>query len=173
MNCKLNYIKNKNDYKMLGFQYYDEHNMVSMPLIDKVPIIKAWQNLKETVEPAYCANNTGLLCGEINDFFVIDIEKSGIVDWIKIIKNKPEIHTPFVETCNGGYHIYFKYDPDIKNRIKLKINGKKVDIDILTTGKQVVVPPSVISSKKYKWIISLDETKIKKIPTWLKKIIIE
>lgn len=170
-NSKLNYIKNKNDYKMLGFQYYDEYGLVSIPLIDKVPIIKSWQTLKETIEPVYCTNNTGLLCGEINGFFVLDIEKDGIPDWLELIKNKPEIQTPTVETGNGGYHLYFKYDPDIKNKIKLKINGKKVDMDVLTTGKQVVAPPSVISSKKYKWIISMEDVRIKKIPTWLKKII--
>ncbi len=171
---KLNYIEDKYKNKLLGFQYYDDFGFVSIPLHDKAPIIKNWQNTIETIPPTYTTDNTGILTGQINNITVLDIDlkDDGVAYWNELISKNKKINTPYVQTANGGYHYYFKYDKEIENKNRITINNKKIGFDIINNKRQVVAPPSIINGKKYKWIISLEDTNIKKIPKWLKNLLI-
>lgn len=173
---KINFIADKDDYKYLGFQYYDLFNYITIPLHEKVPFIKDWQKSKHTIHPTYTTDNTGLLTGITNDLFVLDIDvkDDGLKLWNKLIDEKLFIlpKTPITKTGSGGLHIYFKYDDSIPNINKLKINDKIYGWDILSNGKQVVVPPSIINGNKYKWINSFEDCNLKKIPAKLKKFIL-
>jgi len=174
--AKLNFIKNKYGDRLLGFQYYDDYGMISIPLKGKVPIIPNWQNSTETISPVYCDDNTGILCGSINDLLVLDIDvkDDGLEYWNIVSSKHKKINTPIVQTPSGGLHIYFQYDDDIKSTNRVTVSDyrlKKIGWDVISNKRQVVAPPSVLNNVKYKWLISLEESKIKKIPKWLKDIL--
>ncbi len=172
---KINYIKDKKNNYLLPFQYYNLFNLISIPTIGKIPIIKDWPNITKTIPPNDITYNIALLTGKINNIIVIDIDNNdnGITLWNELINKYGNINTPTVNSISG-LHLYFKYDPEIKSSIKLKINNKKYGIDIRSDKNLITVPPSVsnINNKKYKWIISLEDTSIKTIPKWLKKFIL-
>jgi hypothetical protein len=183
MNCKINFLKDKNDNKLLPFQYYNNYNLISIPILtnSKKPIIKEWQNSTKTIHPQYINENIGILTGKVNNITVIDIDvkDNGLVFWKQLllknnIQNFKDLNTPLVKTASGGLHYYFKYNKDLPNINKFKINNNnnKIGIDIINDKKQVIAPPSIIDNKKYKWIINLDY-KIQKIPKWLKEFILK
>jgi hypothetical protein len=95
-----------------------------------VKLPKNWTKLKNSVyngEPNYA-----ILTGETNGVVVVDIDKKseafeGLV-WFNT--HFGDIHaqdTLVTKTINGGYHVFFKYDP----RIKTKLNKSNLHIDIL------------------------------------------
>jgi len=95
-----------------------------------VKLPKNWTKLTNSVyngEPNYA-----ILTGETNGVVVVDIDKkseafTGLV-WFNT--HFGDIHaqdTLVTKTINGGYHVYFQYDP----RIKTKLNKSKLHIDIL------------------------------------------
>ena len=169
---KIKYLKDINDNRLLPFQYYDEFDLISIPMNNKIPLIPKWNKITKTVPPTYYDNNIGLLTGYINNITVIDIDEkdNGLTFWNEIISDNKEILTPIVKTPSG-YHYYFKYNNKIPTMNRLKKNDKKIGIDIRNDNALVVAPPS----NDYKWIknYSLDDLKIIKIPLWLEKIIIQ
>ncbi len=90
-----------------------------------------WVNLSK---PLYNnESNIGILCGEVNDFFVIDLDNkdedfSGLKWFESTFGNLNSLNTLITKTINNGYHIYFKYNSLIKN----KNNFKGLHIDILS-----------------------------------------
>jgi len=153
-------------------EYYNKFKLISIPLVprQKYPYLKEWQKIKKSKE-IKGDENIGILTGKVNNIIVVDIDKkdNGLKIWKKWIKEYGEIDTPTIKTggLEGGIHLYFKYDKDIKSSLKIKIDGKRIGIDIKSDGGQVVTYPSIVA-KKYKWIKSLDDYRIKKIPKWLK-----
>lgn len=150
-------------------EYYDKFKLITIPLIpkDKRPYLPAWQKITKS-KKLRPDDNVGILTGKVNNLLVVDIDKKddGMKIWKQWIKENGDIDTPIVKT-NDGLHYYFKYDKDIKSSLKIKVDNKRVGIDIKSDGGQVVAPPSVVA-KKYKWINDLETNKIKKIPKWLK-----
>jgi hypothetical protein len=67
-----------------------------------------------------------------------------------LIKQCPDL-TPdrIVQTPNGGYHLYFQKDPDIKVRKK---QPQFPGIDFLSDGAYVVGPGSSVDGKQYQVI---------------------
>ena len=96
-----------------------------------------WVNLSK---PLYNnESNIGILCGEVNDFFVIDLDNkdedfSGLKWFESTFGNLNSLNTLITKTINNGYHIYFKYNSLIKN----KNNFKGLHIDILSDKKFVL-----------------------------------
>ena len=78
-----------------------------------------WVNLSK---PLYNnESNIGILCGEVNDFFVIDLDNkdedfSGLKWFESTFGNLNSLNTLITKTINNGYHIYFKYNSLIKNK---------------------------------------------------------
>ncbi len=81
----------------------------------------------------------------------------------KIKKMYPAIVTPMVKTPSKGLHIYFQYNPRLRSTSKIKLDNKSIGWDVLNNGRQVVAPPS----KGYKWMLSIEETPLAKMPEWL------
>eukprot|EP00952_Eustigmatos_sp_NYUAD-ZCMA_P012143 48871-Eustigmatos_ZCMA.PRE.1 len=61
-----------------------------------------------------------------------------------------ELETPIQKTGSGGLHIFFKYDErllDIAGRsCAFVLDGKRVAIDIRTTGNCCIMYPSIHSN---------------------------
>lgn len=171
---RIRYLQDKHENKYLPWQYYDLHNIVSIPLINKRPFLTEWTKFKKTVHPQYIDQNIGLLCGEISNITIVDIDikDKGLKVWKEISDGK-RLNTPIVKSPSGGYHIYFKYNKKIKSSNRLKIDGERIGIDIRNNGTIIVAPPSVIDNKHYKWIISMNDTSIKTMPIWLEKFLLD
>ena len=76
-----------------------------------------------------------------------------------------------VRTSNGGWHAYFRMPaPDsgrrLRNRGKLRVEGRRSSLDVRATGGYVVLPPSVHpSGAVYEWDGSCRE--VAEAPDWL------
>ena len=121
--------------------------------------IKAWWQ-------KYPNANIGLATGSVSqNVFVIDLdidEDRGIdgyhslEDWQREHGDFPETWTAI--TGRGGYHMYFRGDGKIKNRVGI-IDG----VDIRGNGGYVVAPPSIHKNgNRYEWEYSPDEFEIAK-----------
>ena len=119
--------------------------------------------------------NTGIPTGKVNDITVIDFDfynkDSSPYDRSKC-KFSKKFHdfidlfdTYSVETASGGYHLYFKYDADLKQTV-----CKELHIDIRNDGGYVVAPDSVINNREY---IVINNSSIKPIPPEFKTWILE
>jgi hypothetical protein len=94
----------------------------------------------------YSTQNYALVCGEISDLVVIDVD----------IRNggnpEPFLNRGFytVKTPSGGYHFYFKYDEQLKST-KHKRTDNASDflkgIDVQSNGSLVFAPPSIFPDK--------------------------
>lgn len=151
-------------------------NFYKIPLINnsKRPCIGIkWETSKTRDK---IQENHGILTGQVNDIIVIDLDlykdKSfNKSEFIKEFTNEftnefiKQFNTYTVRTCNNGFHLYFKYDPEIKQTVCAKHN-----IDIRSDGGYVLGNGSIINNKKYK--IELN-TSIKTIPSNLKKWLLD
>lgn len=183
LNCRINYLTDKNDNKYLPWQYYNLYNFVSIPLINKRPFIKEWNKKTKTVHSTYINQNIGILCGKVNHITVLDLDGITAVSVFKQLLQKnncKEIKTPTVITPNGGLHLYFKYTDDLKSSLGLKIpaSQNKLSWDLKNNGMVVAPGSSLIKNGKtlkYKWMKNktLNDLEIKNIPVWLKDFIKE
>ncbi len=102
--------------------------------INNPKLPKGWPKIKES---RY--NNEkhfAILTGKINDIVVIDLDvhdsSSKSIDWYeKHFGKLDEQETLVTKTKRDGYHIFYKYNKSIKN----KINFNDSNVDILTDGK--------------------------------------
>jgi hypothetical protein len=118
-------------------------------------------------------NNYGIITGKQNNITVVDFD-SYKLDWLTLdqhpiyktfggVDNK-HFETLTVKTPNGGYHFYFKYEPEIKQ------TQSDIEIDIRSDGGYIISPNSKINGKKYKIIKDLP---IKKMTEELKEFLLE
>lgn len=73
-------------------------------------------------------------------------------------------------------HYYFLYDDKLEltsTSKVIKINNKKIGIDVKTNGGYIIVPPSSNENGKYKWINHPKDTKIINFPEWIYKLILD
>ncbi len=156
--------------------YYTELGFICTPLNGKVPILKKWNQFDHTPDyKTFNSKNIGVLTGKISNITILDIDfkNNGIKLWKTLIQCYPTINTPIVITPNKGIHVYFKYNKNLESSIKLKLNNKYIGWDVLNNNKQAVLPPSIdiYNNKKYKWVVSPNETSITKMPIWLEQYI--
>lgn len=175
---KIDYIITNDGNKLLPWQYYNKFKYISIPMIDKKPMIPEWQKKTETIIPHYLGFNIGLLTGKLNNLTIldIDIKDNGIKFW-NIIKNKyPEFITPTVKSPGGSLHFYFKYNNKIPNMNRIIIDNKKIGWDIKSNGSIITSPPSIYpnTTKRYKWLpnLSLNEIRPISMPLWLEDFIL-
>ncbi len=121
----------------------------------KRPLLNSWQKrrkataaeLKEWFERT--DNNVGLVLGKESGVLVIDFDKP---DWVDVLfppEQKILERTLGAGRVTGRGHAYFRYT-DKTGPQKLREFG----IEILTSGNQVVVPPSIHrEGQQYKWIL--------------------
>ncbi len=97
---------------------------------------KSWNKITKSVynnEP-----NFAILTGKTNDIIVIDLDNKdpefiGLKWFEENFGKLQDINTLITKTINNGYHIYFKYNSLLTN----KINMKNLNIDILTDTRCV------------------------------------
>jgi phage/plasmid-associated DNA primase len=120
--------------------------------------------------------NIGLCTGFVNDFFVLDIDnKNGGVERFQQLlsehSNFPD--TWVVETGGGGFHCYFKYDPDFHTCSNV---GGNIGWDIRSDGGYIAAPGSIhpTTLEPYTWAEGYEPWKVKLIPVplWLKDILL-
>lgn len=126
-----------------------------------------------TTEKLNC--NYGILTGQINNITVVDLdfydkkEKKFIYNQSSFIKefgkDLSKFNTFTQLTPNGGFHLFFEYDPEIK-QTKNSIH----QIDIRNDGGYVVGYGSKINNNEYK---ILYKNKIQKMPNELKKWLLQ
>lgn len=132
------------------FREYYERGLSVIPVLKKgkSPIIRDWSRFckvrpsEEEVDKWDKGNfNIGVTCGPASGIIVIDID----TDDPEIMKKCPM--SPVVRRGAKGEARFFKYNKSIKSQsIPL--------IDILSDGRQVVLPPSIhpLTNEPYKWI---------------------
>lgn len=171
---------------------YIDKDLKIFPVIPngKTPMIEKWQEecSSDYFQVLYwyeqCPEcNWGLPCSP-NNIFVLDLdrhdpEKDGVKnfsDLISTIGNYPfyveakEMGTLKQTTPSGGMHIVFKTDDDLKNVSNAaNVFADYPGIDIRTDG-YIVVEPSTIDNKEYKFIQRQD---INKMDEELKRFILE
>lgn len=121
----------------------------------KRPLLNNWQKRKKAMEVELkywfekTDNNVGLVLGKESGVLVIDFDKP---DWIDVLF--PPEQKILEKTLRTGRiasrgHAYFRYTDKISAQ-KLREFG----IELLTSGNQVVVPPSIHrEGQQYKWIL--------------------
>jgi len=104
---------------------------------------------------AYPEANIGIVTGQINNLFVLDIDtKNDGDDALKELEKTnglvaPQDYTGRVITGSGGYHYYYHYP---KNHACNNKAGLLTGIDIRADGGYVVAPPSKhVSGGTYQW----------------------
>lgn len=114
--------------------------------------------------------NIGIRTGK-DSFIAIDIDLPDGPNSLKAVELKygklPK--TVKQRTGGGGVQLFFK-PPDVE----IKNSSGKIapNIDVRGEGGYVLVPPSRHKSgKRYKWVRSFAETKLKKMPGWLVDLI--
>jgi len=114
----------------------------------------------------------GILTGQISKITVLDIDdverflsSTGIKreELEKLLKETVAVRTP-----SGGYHIYFKYDHDLKQTTK---QGQ--GYDIRNDGGLIVIPPSRVWHEKDPVYAFIGVEQISEIPKWLKEKLVE
>jgi hypothetical protein len=99
--------------------------------------IRAWWN-------KYPNANIGIVTGLISGITVLDCDSTGAISKFREVYKGM---TPCVKTPRG-IHFYFKYEPGVRNTVKVA----GLDLDIRGDGGYVIAPPSVNSEGlSYAW----------------------
>ena len=143
-----NYIE---QYKKLGWKL--------IPLKEKIPFLKDWQN-RVWDTPITYNGNIGIQTGEVSGIIVVDVDHE-IFDDSVVEKTIFESITPFTRT-GKGWHYYFKYLEGVRNSVAKLGPG----IDIRSNNGYVVAPPSIHpdTHKPYEWIVPPMECPLAEFP---------
>ena len=176
---RIEYIKDEDGNKLLPYQFYDEFDLISIPMTGKQVLIPNWQKKTKTVHPTYINQNIGILTGKCNRIVVLDVDvaENGIKLFSKLIKEHLDIKTPTVKSPSNGLHLYFKYNKNLPNFNRILVDGERIGWDLKSDGGIITSPPSLYpgTTKRYKWIKgkSLNDLDIIDMPKWLEKYILD
>lgn len=149
-------------YNKLGWivhPLHSPHDKCTSP--GKQPILNNWADLSEPLPDIakYMNNgqNIGVVCGRGSNLTVIDFDDDNFHDWLITGINTSD--WLMSSRTKGRGHIFFKHDPELKQRMSKKFSKEValLGIDILSDnekggGSNVVIPPSVhISGDVYKF----------------------
>ena len=103
--------------------------------------IGSWANVTKENMANY--NNisdkvTNVITGHLSDITVLDVDSQ--TSYYILTSKHPEILNCYTVNTNKGYHIYFKYNQNIKTTTDAFINIP--NIDIRNNGAFVVAPPT-------------------------------
>ena len=99
------------------------------------------------IKPDTKYNNYGVICGEVSNIIVVDIDLDKMTKDNIFLVTFPDylnINTYIVQSRSGGYHLYFKYDKDLYNV------ASNIFVDIRSDGGYIVGEGSIIDGKQYK-----------------------
>jgi hypothetical protein len=116
---------------------------------EEVPAIKSWleyqrrpptfDELETWFERGRC--NVGIVTGKVSGIFVIDADSPAALAWCNANLPPCELR---VRTAKGQ-HLYYPYSGDrpIKNKVRVRVDGKQLALDVRAEGGYVVGPGSV------------------------------
>jgi len=149
----------------------------------KVPKDKCdWTKIKGTTIKPCKSYNTGFICNKENNLFAVDLDfyskKNSKYDPINNPKHKQFIDTfgeDYIQsfdtytqkTTNGGIHLLFQHDDNLKQTENLDY---KIDTRGGDTNGYVVSAGSIVNGKKYEVI---NDTDIKSIPPALAEFLVK
>jgi hypothetical protein len=121
----------------------------------KLPVESAWQTrinrTPDELRAAFAAAPEGHGIGTItHEFIVVDLDLREDVDGIAALGELPPLpptlasHTP-----SGGMHLFLRVPQGVEVRNSVSKVGR--GIDVRGKGGQVVLPPTVIDGKAYRW----------------------
>ncbi len=114
----------------------------------KVPAVKwePYQRRLATVDELECwfqcpGFNVGIVTGTVSRIFVVDADSPAALAWTTEHLPPCELR---VRTAKG-LHLYYPYSGDrpIKNKVRVKVGGQPLELDIRADGGFVVAPGSV------------------------------
>jgi hypothetical protein len=110
--------------------------------------------------------NVGVACGKTSGITVLDFDpKAGAMETISRFRGQKRLFNATVtaRTPSGGWHLYYRYAPELLNSKSLLGPG----IDVRTTGGYVVAPPSVLDGGRcYSWRLPPLGPDLAPMPTW-------
>lgn len=114
----------------------------------------------------YPRANVGLATGLPSRLIVVDLDpRNGSEESIARLAARGQLFpdTVTAQTANGGKHLYYAYEPELKNSKSVLARG----IDLKTSGGYVVAPPSVLTgSRVYRWLVSPLGDNLPRLPRW-------
>lgn len=141
---------------------YHRYGLVITPLRGKVPVLKNWQSQNQlNIEEFKDILSAGFVIPK--NFLVIDVDNhndnQGTLSLKKMSENfgfNFEANAKVkIRTANGGLHLYYKLDQEAT--IPNGLTGY-ASIEFKHTGRQVVIPESVLENgKKYEFDILSDD----------------
>lgn len=125
----------------------------------KRPVLKGWsqRTIDSEVKLKWFENrnNVGLVCGKPSGVTIIDFDSEE--NLIHLLDGLC-VNTLQSRRTQGRRHLYFQYCPELRN-----CKMRKLQIEVLNDGANVVMPPSThASGDEYEWINP--GTKPEKIP---------
>ncbi len=116
--------------------------------------------------------NIGLATGAPSGLWVLDVDVGDGVDGEADLARLEAAHGPLkalqARTGSGGRHLFFELDKAseaLRNRARLKVDGRTTGLDVRATGGYVVAAPSVhASGQPYAWIV---RGNLSPAPGWL------
>lgn len=139
-------------FNEIAFEYF-EKDLYTIPLNGKIPLVKNW-SMFSSQKPSellidswvnrYPHANIGFLTGKLTRVIAIDIDKDSA---LKMVPN-----SPLVKKGKKGETRFFKYNGET--------NFKRHDlgIELLSTGNQTVLPPSIHPETKEAYVWTSLET---------------
>ena len=117
----------------------------------------------------------GMITGEANQLNIMDLDPKNNPDLYALIPDWQSLTPKIIKTPSGGYHLYFRYDPNcpIKSTTGSSKTGIGHGIDTRGEGGYVIIPPSMINGIGY---VNFGEKKNfapHDLPTWPEKYLVE
>lgn len=143
---------------------YRDKGLVTTPLFGKRPFLDKWEEtnlgtiyLDKTYrtkndKTIYLTKaNIGLLCGSPSGVICIDIDTPDLEIQQIILDNLPE--TPVMKKGKKGVNFFYRHNGESTVNYKNPILKKDNLFELISTGRQTVLPPSIHpdSKKAYEW----------------------
>lgn len=159
--------------------YVEEFNLSVTPVKGKIPLLPGWQKihgssiLAERYEDTWAgATGLGLLCGEPSGIICLDIDITDGDDRLialreEFLSKMPPMYLGRIGNPRKPPALFFKYNGE-KNR-----KWNNIKIEILSTGNQVLLPPSLHpdTGTRYKWadrrLSQVDYDEMPDLPEWI------
>lgn len=92
---------------------------------------------------------------------VLDIDPLG-KQWLNTVDTSELMRATMTSTPRGGVHFWFRAEREYRNTAGELAQG----VDTRANGGYVLVPPSIVDGKPYRWVIDLERV-LPPIPMWL------
>lgn len=106
----------------------------------------------------------GVVTGKISHIVVIDVDTKD---------NPLNLNSPIItkSAFSGGRHYFYKWSEEIRNKVRIKKEGRELLIDIRGDGGFIVLPPSEFQGKKYIFETETEPMYLEELPKEFKTLI--